>query len=134
MISPSFQNGRQQTAFGVMDLPEAEELQVSQRPSISSAQLYLRTSSCSLVTLFEGWWQDLHCSHRKTLHSAKDKNAKKSENPLRGNTSCATALRRATHRMTGLGQSLREPHSLMIGGKPRGNLTGSGCGRVLGWC
>ena len=35
--------------------------------------------------------------------------AKKTENPLRGSTSCAAALRRAAHQMTGLGQSLRGP-------------------------
>ena len=72
----------------------------------------------------------LHSGHRKTLHSAKHKNANKSENPLRGSTSCAASLRRAAHRMTGLGQSLRDPHSLMMGGKPRGNLPGSDCGNV----
>ena len=34
--------------------------------------------------LLGGWWQDLHSGHRKTLYSAKHKNAKKSENPLCG--------------------------------------------------
>ena len=43
---------------------------------------------------------------------------------LCGSTSCAASLRRAAHRMTGLGQSLREPQSLMIGGKPWGNIPG----------
>ena len=80
--------------------------------------------------LLGGWWQDLHSGHRKTLHSAKHKNAKKSENPLCGSTSCAASLRRAAHRMTGLGQSLRDPQSLMIGGKPRGNIPRSECGSV----
>ena len=81
--------------------------------------------------LLGGWWQDLHSGHRKTLHTAKHtKSIKKSENPLRGSTSCAAALHRTAHRMTGLGQSLRDPESLMIGGKPRGNLPGSDCGRV----
>ena len=80
--------------------------------------------------LFGGWWQDLHSGHRKTLHSAKHKNAKKSENPLHESTSCAASLRRAAHQMTGLGQSLRDPQSLMIGGKARGNIPGSDCGRV----
>ena len=109
----------------------AEELLVSQRTSISSAQLCLRTSSCSWVTFFflGGWWQDLHSGHRKTLHSAKHKNAKKSENPLRGSTSCAASLRRAAHWMTALGHSLRDPQSL-IGGKPWGNIPGSDCRRV----
>ena len=70
-------------------------------------------------------------SHRKTLHSAKHKkNAKKIENPLCGSTSCAVSLRRAADRMTGLGQSLRDPQSLMIGGKLWGNIPGSDCGRV----
>ena len=32
--------------------------------------------------------------------------------------------------MTGLGQSLRDPHSLIIGGKPWGNLPGSDYGCV----
>ena len=32
--------------------------------------------------------------------------------------------------MTGLGQRLRDPKSLMVGGKPRGNIPGSDCGRV----
>ena len=72
----------------------------------------------------------MHSGHRKTLHSAKHKNAKKAENSLRGSTSCAASLRRAAHRMTGMGQSLRDPQSLMIGGKPCGNIPGSDCGRV----
>ena len=72
----------------------------------------------------------MHSGHRKTLHSAKHKKAKKCENPLRGSTSCAAFLRRAAHRMTGLGQSLRDPQSLMIGGKPWGNIPRSDCGRV----
>ena len=73
--------------------------------------------------LLGGWWQDLHSGHCKTLHSTKhSKSIKKSENPLRGSTSCAASLRRAAHRMMGLGQSLRDPQSLMIGGKPRGNI------------
>ena len=73
----------------------------------------------------------MHYSHRKTLHSTKHKkNAKKIENPLRGNTSRALALRRAAHRMTGVGQSLREPHYLMTGGEPRGNSPGSDCGQA----
>ena len=75
--------------------------------------------------LLGGWWQDLHSGHRKTLHSANHKNAKKSENSLHGSTSCAASLRRAAHWMTGLGQSLRDPQSLMTGGKPQGNLPGS---------
>ena len=33
----------------------------------------------------------------------------------------------AAHRMAGLGQSLRDPHSLVIGGKPQGKLPGSDC-------
>ncbi len=105
---------------------------MSQQPSLSGAQLCLRTSSCSWVTfLLGGWWQDLHSGHRKTLHPTKHTKSKnKSENPLRGSTSCAASLRRAVHRMTGLGQSLRDPQSLMIGGKPRGNIPGSDCGRV----
>ena len=32
--------------------------------------------------------------------------------------------------MMGLRQSLRDPHSLMKGGKPQGNLPGSDCGSV----
>ena len=104
---------------------------MSQRPSISSAQLCLHMSSCSRVTFyFGGWWQDLHSGDRKTLHSAKHKNAKKSENLLYASTFCAAALCRAAHGMMGLGQSLQDPHSLMIGGKARGNLPGSDCGRV----
>ena len=55
---------------------------------------------------------------------------KNSEHPLRGSTSCAAALRRAAHRMIGLGQCLPDPQSLMKGGKPRGNLPGSDCGSV----
>ena len=72
----------------------------------------------------------MHSGHRKTLHSAKHKNAKKSEIALRGSTSCAAALRRTVHRMRGVGQSLRDPHSLMIGGKVRGKLPWSDCGGV----
>ena len=72
----------------------------------------------------------MHSGHPKTLHSAKPTNIKKSQNPLRGSTSCAAALRRATHRMTGLGQSLREPQSLMKGGIPRGNPPGPDYGSV----
>ena len=37
---------------------------------------------------------------------------------------------RAAHRMTGLGQSLRDPHSLMKGGKSLGKPPGSDCGGV----
>ena len=71
----------------------------------------------------------MHSGHRKNLHSAKQKkNAKKSENPLRWSTSCAAALRRAAHRMMGLGQRLRDPPSLMRGGKSWGNFPGSDCG------
>ena len=78
-----------------------------------------------------GWWQDLHSGHHKTLHPTKHTKSKnKSENPLRGSTSCAASLHRAAHRMTGLGQSLRDPQSFMIGGKPRSNLPGSDCGSV----
>ena len=35
-----------------------------------------------------------------------------------------------THRMMGLRQSLRDSQSLMRGGKPWSNITGSDCGRV----
>ena len=86
--------------------------------------------------LVGGWWQDLHFGHRKTLHSRKtfQKHKKKCKNPLQGSTSCAASLRRGAHRMTGLGQSLRDRQSLMIGGKPRGNIPGSDCGRVSEWC
>ena len=72
----------------------------------------------------------MHSGQRKTLNTAKHKNEKKSENTLHGSTSCAASLHRAAHWMTGLGQSLRDPQSLMIGGKPRGNIPGSDCGRV----
>ena len=68
--------------------------------------------------------------HSNTLHSAKPTNAKKTENPLCGSTSCAAALCRAAHQITGLGQSLRDLHSLMMGGKARGKLPGSDCGDV----
>ena len=98
---------------------------MSQRPSISSAQLCLRTSSCSWVSLFlEGWWQDLHSGHRKTLHSAKLKTHSIGVTPV------PAALHSAAHQMMGLRQCLWDPHSLMIGGKPRGNLPGSVCGSV----
>ena len=70
----------------------------------------------------------MHSGHRKTLHSAKHKNAKKSENPLCGSTSGAASLHRAAHRRAG--QSLRDPQSLMIGRKPRGSIPRSDCGRV----
>ena len=80
--------------------------------------------------LLGGWWQDLHSGHCKTFHSTKPINAKKTEHPLCGSTSCAASLRRAAHRMTGLWQSLRDPQSLMIGGKPRSSLPGSDCGGV----
>ena len=53
---------------------------------------------------FLDWWQELHSGHHKTFHSAKNtKNAKKTENPLCGSASCASALRRAAHQMTGFG-------------------------------
>ena len=70
----------------------------------------------------------MHFGHRKTLHSAKSTNVRKPEYPLRGSTSCAVVLWRAAHQMMGLGQSLWNLHSLMIGGKTRGNLPGSDCG------
>ena len=80
--------------------------------------------------LLGGWWQALHSGHRKSLYSAKHKNAQESEYPLCGSTSCAASHRRAAHPMTGLWQSLWDPKSLMIGGKLRGNIPGSDCGRV----
>ena len=88
-----------------------------------------RTPTVALLFL-GGWWQDVHSCHHKTLHSAKPTNAKKTENPLRENTFCAAALRRAAHQMTRLGQSLRDPHSLMMGGKARDKFPGSDCGGV----
>ena len=104
---------------------------MSRRPSISSAKLCLRTSTCSWVTVFlEGWRQDLYSGQRKTLHAVKPTNAKETENPQHGSTSCAAALRRTAHRIMGLGQSLRDLHSLMIGGKAQGKLPGSDCGGV----
>ena len=85
----------------------------------------------SFLIFLGGWWQDLHSSHHKTLHSAKHKkNAKKIQNPLCGSTDYAAALRRAAHQMMGLGQILQDPHSLMKGGKPQSNLPGSDCGSV----
>ena len=55
----------------------AEELLVSQRPSISSAQLSADVLLQLGYFLFGVWWQDLHSGHRKTLHSAKhSKNTK----------------------------------------------------------
>ena len=75
--------------------------------------------------LLEGWWQDLNSSHWKTLHSTKPTNTTKTENPHHGSTSSAAAIHREAHRMRGLGQSLRDPHSLTIGGKARGKLPGS---------
>ena len=84
-----------------------------------------------LKFFFRGWWQDLHSGHHQILHSTKPTNVRKSENPLRRSTSCAAALRRAAHRMTGSKQTLRDPHSLMIGGKPWGKLPGSDCGGML---
>ena len=73
----------------------------------------------------------MYSGHCKTLHSAKHKKTiKKIENPLRGSTSDAAALRWAAHRMTVLGQIVWDPHSLMMGGKPRGNLPGSDSGRA----
>ena len=100
---------------------------MSQRPSFSGANLWLRTSSCSYITFF---WEvgGRICAPAtvKTLHSAKHtKNAKKTENPLHGSTSFAAVLRRATHQMTGLGQSLRDLHSLMTGRNVWVNLPGS---------
>ena len=64
---------------------------MSQRPSFSGANLWLRTSSCSYITFF---WEvgGRICAPAtvKTLHSAKHtKNAKKTENPLHGSTSFA---------------------------------------------
>ena len=56
--------------------------------------------------------------------------ANKTENPFCGSTSYAAALHRAAHWTTGLGQSLRDPHSLMIGGKAQGSLPGLDCGGV----
>ena len=72
--------------------------------------------------------QDLHDGHCKTLYSAKHKNgAKKIEKPLHANTTCAAALRSAAHQMTGLGQSLRDPHSFL------GQIT-EVCGREVLRC
>ena len=110
----------------------AEELLVSQQPSISGARLCLRTSSCSWVTSYlEVAVRICTPATGKPFIPQNIPKAKiKSENPLCGSTSCAASLCRAAHRMTGLGQSLRDPQSLMIGGKPRGNIPGSDCRRV----
>ena len=81
---------------------------------------------------FGGWWQDLHSAHCKTLHSTKPTDVNKSENRLHESTSYAAALCRAAHRMTGLGQSLQDPHSLMMGGKALGKLSVSDC-RGVWW-
>ena len=86
----------------------AEELLVSQGPSTSGVQLsdiLLQLGYCFLG----GFWQDLHSGHCETLHSAKPLNTKKTENQLRGSTSCAAALCRAAHQMMGLGQTLWDP-------------------------
>ena len=72
----------------------------------------------------------MHSEHCKTLHSATSTNVRKSENPFHGSNFCAAALHRAAHRMTGLGKSLRDPNSLIIGGNPRGKPPGSDCGSV----
>ena len=69
-------------------------------------------------------------ANKKTLHFAKTTNAKKTENPLHGSSSCAAAIRSAAHWMMGLEQSLRNPKALMLGGKPWGNRPGSDCGSV----
>ena len=73
-------------------------------------QLYLKEVTCQEYL----YKQNKH--YKIYVNIKKSKN--KSENQLRGSTSCAASLRRAAHRMTGLGQSLRDPQSLMIGGKP----------------
>ena len=57
----------------------------------------------------EGWWQDLHSSHRKTLHSAKPTNTTKTENPLRGSTSSAAAIHREANRMRDWGKVFGTP-------------------------
>ena len=108
-----------------------EELLLSQRPSI----IWCPTVSVDVLLqlgyiLLGSWWRDLHSGQRKTLNSPKPTNVRKSENPLGGSTSCAAALRRAALRMMGLGQSLRDTHSLMIGGKPWGKPPGSDYGGV----
>ena len=77
--------------------------------------------------LKEGGGRICHC---KVIHSAKPINAKKMKNPLRGSTFYAAALRQASHWITRLGQSLWDPHYLMIGGKTRGELPGSDCSVV----
>ena len=122
-----------------MDTQQDEEQNLSKGGGAprepTAIHIYCPTVSADVLLQFGyfllgGWWQNLHFGHRKTLNSAKHtKSKKKSEIPLHGSTSCAASLRRAAHRMTGLGQSLRDPKSLM-GGKPRGNLPGSDCGRV----
>ena len=64
-----------------------EEPLVSQQSSILSAPIVTVDSSCSWVTIFGDWWQDLHPGHHKTLHSAKHtKSKKKPENLFRGST------------------------------------------------
>ena len=110
----------------------AEELLVNQRPSISSAQLCLRTSSCSWVTFYEevGGRIWTPATIKPFIPKTFQKQKKTCENPFHGSTSCAASLCRAAHQMTGLGQSLRDPQSLMKGRKPRGNLPGSDCGSV----
>jgi len=103
----------------------AGELNVSQHSSISHAQLCLRISSAVVLRFFEEIGGSFfHSSQSKTLHSTKHKNTNKTKNPLRGSTYRAAAKRRVVLRMTGLGQSLWDPHSLMTGGKLQGKLPG----------
>ena len=87
----------------------AEELLVSQQPSISGAQLSLGTSSCRRVTFFSVGL----CG--KTI-----------------SVGIPLVQLPFTGQLTGLGQSHRDPHSLMIGGKAWRKLHGSDCGGV--WC
>ena len=100
---------------------------MSQRTSISRPN-YVCVCPPPVELLFlGGWWQDLHFGHRKTLHSANPTNTKKTENPLHGSTSCEAALCRASHQMMEMGQSLRDPYSLVLGRKSWGNFPGSDC-------
>ena len=49
----------------------AEKLHVSQRLSISGAQLCLRTSCCSGLPFLGGWCQELHSGHHKNTSLSK---------------------------------------------------------------
>ena len=106
---------------------------MSQQSSISSAQLCLQTSSYSWGTFYEELGGRI-CT-LATVKPFTPENILKTQRKLKthslGVPPVHSCLSQGKSPDDGIGKkNLRDPHSLMIGGKTQGNLPGLGCGSV----